>query len=320
MKKLTIAIPTYNRSQELNNQLKALVKQNLSEVEEIIIIDNNSNYDILNLIKKFNNEKIKIIKNTINVTMSLNMVFPFLYCKTEWLWLISDDDEVTQNSIQNIIYEIKNSHDKTGLIKFSIENSNFIQKKYIAKNLKNLIDYYYNDTPIRRGDLVFISTNVYNIKNIHSFLPYAYEFSYTYIGYLIPIFKALEKEEIFVQFSNLKIVKYMPPRKKPYSFGIVGKGLSTLSHIPLELNRKDRKKFLNITMSITHDKLILNYIQGKKIYDIRDLEIIYNNIYKYYITYKDKIIVKTFIFLMKFSFFETLLKKLYKSWYKNKCE
>lgn len=44
--KLTIGIPTYNREKQLENQLKNILKQDLSGLEEILIIDNNSDYDV----------------------------------------------------------------------------------------------------------------------------------------------------------------------------------------------------------------------------------------------------------------------------------
>ncbi len=43
---LTIVIPTYNRKERLILQLKSIIKQDLSGVSKILIIDNNSDYNI----------------------------------------------------------------------------------------------------------------------------------------------------------------------------------------------------------------------------------------------------------------------------------
>jgi len=104
--KITIGIPTYNRENQLRNQLQCKIKQDLTFVEEIIIVDNHSNYDIVNSISELNCTKLRLITNPFNIKMATNMEMPFLYCKTEWLWLLSDDDEVLPDSI-NTITDVK---------------------------------------------------------------------------------------------------------------------------------------------------------------------------------------------------------------------
>jgi glycosyltransferase involved in cell wall biosynthesis len=220
---LSIGIPTYNRKNQLRNQLQKLVNQDLTNIEEIIIVDNNSDYDVSEVINDFSNTKLRLIQQPINIRMGTNMAFPFLLCKNEWLWLLSDDDEVTENAIENILSEIENAPPDTGLIKFSIERQNSSQRDEMVNSLEGYIDYYYNEEKIRRGDLVFISTNVYNLKNIYTYLGYAFEFSYTYVPQLIPIFKALNDKKISVKFSSKSIVKYIAPRDGGWSYGTVGK-------------------------------------------------------------------------------------------------
>ena len=307
---LTIVIPTYNRENQLKNQLKSIFAQDVDDLVEIIIIDNNSNYDISNIVKHFNPSLIRIVVNPFNIRAHSNVANAFYYCNTEWFWLLSDDDETTYDSINLILDEIVVSPKNTGMIKFS--KSGFIQKEKTVNNLKEYIDYYYNEKDIRRGDLVFMSTNVYNIKNIHEYLGYAFEFSYTYIPQLIPIFKGLDDNKISVRFSSTPIAKYIPPREGNYSFGTVGKGLSTLSHLPLNLNKKYRKKFLNICMSITYSSLMSGLLTNKRIDNIEDFKIIYNNIYRYYIPWSGKITVNLFFILMATS----LTRKLTFSFYK----
>lgn len=307
---ISIGIPTYNRKEQLHNQLKSLFRQDLSNVFEIIIVDNHSNYDIQSVINEFDSTKIRLIINPFNIKMATNMMSPFLYCKTEWLWLLADDDEALENSIEDILTEIENFEPDTGMIKFSIGRNGSIQRDETAKNLIEYIDYYYNESVIRRGDLVFISTNVYNINNLRDYLGYAFEFSYTYIGFLIPVIMGLNDEKLSVTFSSKPIVKYIAPREGWYSFGTVGKGLSTLSHLPLNLSKKYKKKLLDCTMSITYISLIRGYLNNDKIDNLQDFRIIYNNIYRYYLSLKSKIIVTIFLFLMPIKLFKTITVKI----------
>lgn len=300
MNKLSIGIPTYNRKDQLEHQLKCIINQDLSNLEEIIVVDNNSDYDIEGMIEKLNCPKIILKRNEFNIKMATNMEMPFLHCKTEWLWLLSDDDEVLPDSINTILNEINACDTNTGMIKFAIERPTSTQKAKVVSSLEEFIDYYHEEKVIRRGDLVFISTNVYNMQKLKSHLGTAFEYSYTYIGFLIPTFFALNQQSSTVKFSSKAIVNYIPPREGWYSFGTVGKGLSTLSHIPLNISKRYKKKFLNITMSISHSTLIRGFLNNDKIDQIDDFKKIYNNIYRYYLSIKGKIVTNIFFVAMDF--------------------
>lgn len=70
----------------------------------------------------------------------------------------------------------------------------------------------------RSGDLVFISTNVYNIARLKNYLGSAFEYAYTYVPQIIPAIKGLEDKKISLKFSDKSIVKYLHPREGNYSF------------------------------------------------------------------------------------------------------
>jgi glycosyltransferase involved in cell wall biosynthesis len=306
MNKLSIGIPSYNRSDQLKEQLNSLLKQDLSLVHEIIVVDNNSEYDVHELLADIIHplDKVRIITNPVNIKMGTNMLSPFLYCKTEWLWLLSDDDDALGNSIANILSEIEETPDNLGLIKFSIEGENFQeQQRSIANSLEEFIDYYYKDEKIRRGELVFISNCVFNVHNIRSYIGFGFEYSYTYIGFLLPVIFGLQERNVGVLFSEKKIVRYLPPREGRYSLITVGKGISTLSHIKLNLTKTYKQKFYNCFMSITYRSIIKNYILAEKnLRDVRDLKLIYHNIYTFYLTIRERLIIKTFMTIMSVQF------------------
>lgn len=307
MMNLSITIPTYNREQQLRNQLNKLFQQDLSEVKEIIIIDNCSDYDIERLLKPFNSNKIRLIRNQFNTRMQYNLAVPFYYCNTEWLWSLSDDDEIENDSILKITSEIYNSPPEIGMIKFARTNSP--QKNYIAYNLENFIDFYYQDKVKRRGDLIFISNNVYNTQKLKNFLGFAFEYAYSYVPQIIPIIKALDEKAISIKFSNKNIVKYLPPREGVYSLATVGKGLSIFSHIPLNLSKEYNRKFLNLMMSINF-RLMMGW--SLRFGSIKELRIIYNNIYCYYLPFVYKIFIKIFIHLMSCKIAKNLLMSVYR--------
>lgn len=305
---LSIGIPTYNREKQLFNQLSKLFSQDLSHVDEIIVVDNNSEYDVDVLIDQFDRErcKIKLVKNAFNIRMAVNMVSPFLYCKSDWLWLLSDDDEASCDAIRNILSEIKKSPDNTGLIKFSVEGFKKKNKYAVVKDLMGFIDYYYNESELRSGELVFISNNIFNMKELLPYLGYAFEYSYTYISFLIPVLIGLDKRQTSVVFSEKNLIKYIPPRGDGYSFGVVGKGLSTFSHISFALNKKYKKKLYKLIMSISYPVAIKKFLLKDKVSDINDIMLMYDNIYKYYLPYKYRLIYKFLIKMLSVEFINNI--------------
>ncbi|WP_163712895.1 glycosyltransferase family 2 protein [Mangrovibacterium lignilyticum] len=310
---LSIIIPTYNRRDQLLNQLNSIISQDISAIQEILILDNNSNYDVYDLVTTLKCSKIRVIKNSLNIKAPINIANAFYHCKTQWFWLLSDDDESKPDSLTNIIDEISQCSEDVGMIKFAIDRPESKQKDTTVRTLQQYIDFYYDSSHLRRGDLVFISTNVYNVCRLKDYIPFAFEYSYTYIPHLIPIFKGLDEKKILVKFSSIPIVKYIPPRGDGYSFATVGKGLSTLSHIPLNLNKAYRKKFLDICMSITYTTLLKKYVRNDKIDDIDDIRIIYDNVYKYYLSFHSKIKITLFLTLMSSPFLNKITMYMIKN-------
>ena len=110
---LTIAIPTYNRKKFLLNKLKFFTKIDNLDIE-IIIVQNNSN--TINLVnkddyKKFKN--IKIFNNKTNIGGNLNIIKCIELANSEWIWILGDDDDIHENSINLILDDLYSNLDKS---------------------------------------------------------------------------------------------------------------------------------------------------------------------------------------------------------------
>ena len=315
MQKLSIAIPTYNRRKQLQNQLNKLFKQDLSKVEDIIVIDNHSSYNIKELLDTYNSKKIRLIINPINIGMSTNLQSPFLYCKTEWLWLLSDDDEALDNSIDKINEKIEKATNDTGLIKFSLLNKNSTQSNKKINKLTEFIDYYHNKKTIRKGEIIFMSTNVFNVNVLKDYLIYSFSYSYSYVGFIVPVFIALDDEKISVDFVSDQIVEYIPPRDEGYRLDDVGIGLSILSHLNLKLNRFYHKKFMEIMTPISYFQIFKFLLSNSDQNNPKKFNIIYSNSFKYYLNIFEKVLCKLLeasLYVKKTSVLFNLVKKILK--------
>lgn len=115
MIKLSLCIPTYNRSKLLEQLLDALIPQitELESLVELIISDNCSNDNTHEVIENFkdkfpikyyrNNENLGAVKNIQILTNEL--------AKGEFVWLLGDDDLVNKNGIKKVLSVIEKYHD-----------------------------------------------------------------------------------------------------------------------------------------------------------------------------------------------------------------
>jgi abequosyltransferase len=156
--KLSICIPTYNRCNFLKNTLNYLLPIVIENDNiEIVISDNNSDdetYEYCNsLIKQY--PFINYYKQINNIGLDFNAISSIENAKSNYCWLLSDDDIPLKNSIKKIVKCIcdynpvliyLNYSGFTGeLPKFySIYNSNIKDEIYVENQEELLIKHLLN--------------------------------------------------------------------------------------------------------------------------------------------------------------------------------
>lgn len=104
--KISVIIPTYNREKFIGRAIKS-VKNQTYKIDEIIVIDNNSDDNTIKLIKKYHND-IKIFKeNKKGVSYARN--YGILKSKNNWLAFLDSDDEWMDDKIEEQVKYIRNS-------------------------------------------------------------------------------------------------------------------------------------------------------------------------------------------------------------------
>lgn len=213
MDNLTIAIPTYNRKERLIQQIGSVLSQPLSGCVKILVLNNNSDYDVEDSItKEFGcscNTKIDIINNRSNVGMSLNIALPFYYCKTKWLWILSDDDRTTPDSLNIIRSDMKTYSDYT-CIKYSLEGLTKHNNQTFT-TLEELVDYYGQEDK-SQGEFIFISNNLFNMEKIEPLIGDIISFSYNAVAGILPFVFGLDSGGHKVFMSSKNIVLYLRPK------------------------------------------------------------------------------------------------------------
>ena len=166
-KKLTVVITTYNRKNELITQLKSLEKQGHYEKYDIVVYNNNSDYDVESSLQDaLTPEFFKIVKvhnRKYNVGGGCNIALTFLQTVSPWMWLLSDDDVTMPGSLETVLNDIK-IYDDVCWLKYSIDGFPKFQDRKID-NLVDLFDSFRKDGH-NWGEYVFMSNNVYNLEKL----------------------------------------------------------------------------------------------------------------------------------------------------------
>lgn len=102
---LTIAIPTYNRPEHIQNQVRLILPQ-LNKDVCLVVYDNCSQNPVKDLFTENELSLFTIIRNRMNVGGDANIARCFENCTTAWLWTLSDDDYVKANAVEIALTEI----------------------------------------------------------------------------------------------------------------------------------------------------------------------------------------------------------------------
>ena len=149
--KLSVCIPTYNRSSILNTTLLNLLDQDLTGVE-IVISDNNSTDNTSSVVSGLNSKKIKYFKNSLNLGATINMLTAMTKSKGEYVVILSDEDDLNIRNIIKTITSCEKLDNKIGLILGAVKKTAgykyHYKNKLVIPRLINLHYYGYKRTYI----------------------------------------------------------------------------------------------------------------------------------------------------------------------------
>lgn len=138
--RVSIIIVNYNNAKFLTKSITSALNQSYQS-KEIIVVDDNSNDNSLEVLKKFNN-KIKVIKNKKKTQEgSFNQInsyfIGFLKSKGDFLFFLDSDDYYKKNKIEIIMDEFKKKQDLEIIFDLPIwkYKEKLIKKKFKQKKI-----------------------------------------------------------------------------------------------------------------------------------------------------------------------------------------
>lgn len=140
MSLLTIAIPTFNRSNYLKQCLESLALNKIDyDKIEIVVLDNNSDDDTFTTVNSFSEKlNIKYIKNNTNIGPDENFKKCIEVASTKYVWIFGDDDMFFSNTIVSIL-KILDEHRDVGVI--HLKAVNFINNNSIKNEKSTNLEY-----------------------------------------------------------------------------------------------------------------------------------------------------------------------------------
>ncbi|HGH1676146.1 glycosyltransferase [Clostridium perfringens] len=155
--KVSVIVPIYNSEEYLDECLNSIIKQSLKEIE-IILINDGSKDNSLNICRKFKNKDDRIILlNQENSGVSVSRNNGIRISKGEYIIFVDSDDYLEEKMVEKLYNEIQNN--KCDLV----QCNNYL--KYNSKNIKS--SYNFKDKKIYGKNeflKVFVEDNILDGK------------------------------------------------------------------------------------------------------------------------------------------------------------
>ena len=243
---LTIVIPTYNRERQLLRLLRSIERQNAIDKYYIVILNNHSDYDLEASIRDtFSGDfldNIEIYNRPYNSGGDYNIASAFLFAKTDYLWIIGDDDEVLDGCIDIIVDDME-KYPNVPYFKYHIEGHSTYNEDLLIGNMPQFKKLFKSGC-FSAGDIIFLSNNVYNLKKAGQYISTSLYYSYCSVPHSIPMLRCLSDESPFV-WSHREIIKYHFPDGDHWNYVKIVTSLSTVLDINVSENYKATIEFFN---------------------------------------------------------------------------
>jgi glycosyltransferase involved in cell wall biosynthesis len=107
---VSVVVTTYNRRNLLQKTINSILKQTYYNFE-LIIVDNYSNYNIIEFIKSLDDDRVKLFQNNNNGIISVNRNFGVQKSNSDYIAFCDDDDVWYKDKLQSQMNIFKNNPD-----------------------------------------------------------------------------------------------------------------------------------------------------------------------------------------------------------------
>jgi len=231
--RLSIVIPTYNRPAELRETLLRLRPQ-LTEACDLTVLDNCSSMKLETVVAEaglLSLENVRVVRHPANIGMSANILRSFEVATAEWLIVLGDDDEITEDFVSQILRGIA-AHDQAIFMNFSSSLHNRKQE-FQTNGLEEFVRGMDN-----WSNVLFISCSVFHRRKMLPYLRFGFIYIYSLAPYVAMLLELLGKEGGVVVFSDKLVVRYKDNDAQTWSRILLGNVVLLLELLPTDELRR----------------------------------------------------------------------------------
>jgi hypothetical protein len=169
---LTILIPTWDRPDQVNQRLREIDAIWKGTVKVIVQV-NPGTYTSDDIDARLYRGEIAVQQNNHNVGMVANIIYGIANIQTQWLWILGDDDKITNQAGFHIESGIRIAEEEqaSGIL-FNQWHATMAASPMVSQNLETLLQ------STGFSDILFITGFVWRLSffqaNIVTFVDYAY--------------------------------------------------------------------------------------------------------------------------------------------------
>ena len=155
--KVSVLMNCYNSEQYIQNSIQSLINQTFDEWE-LIVWDDASTDNTLNIVNSFNDKRIKIYKNDLHIGLGLSRVKAQEYLKGEYISILDSDDIYEKDKLKKQIQafkENKNLSLVTSWYSIIDKKNKEINKIRISNNLPEIKKKLYGDNIFAHSSIVY---------------------------------------------------------------------------------------------------------------------------------------------------------------------
>jgi glycosyltransferase involved in cell wall biosynthesis len=198
-RRLTVAIPTYNRAPILRTTVNRVLRHTDAEVS-VQIVDNHSSDDTRQVIEEIvslnPSRSIRYARNPCNIGGDANILRCLELSTTGWVWILGDDDSPAED-FQRIILEKIASYPEACAINFETSISRVREGSRSGDTVARSASELIGKLP-DFSNFLFLSATVFNREKALPFLRHGFEAITTHAPHLAIILKASEGNPEFL--------------------------------------------------------------------------------------------------------------------------
>ena len=162
---VTAIMAVYNGYGTLNSSIDSVLNQTYKNIK-LIICDDYSSDDSVNLIKNYKSSKIVLLTNTENIGLSKTRKKLLQHVTTKYVAFIDQDDQWHKNKIKKQL-DVMNKNN-------SLMSHTFYTRKNVIKNKKKIIksDSYIDYDSLLYGNTIAASSVLINTTNVKGLISY----------------------------------------------------------------------------------------------------------------------------------------------------